>query len=107
MDQERRTRIARGGLSLLLAGGVVGVVALAGLPVTTALLSGLVGVGVACLLVGVYADRPVAMAVWLSPVVAAVVLALFGDAGSDSLLTQAALLGVIGVAQVIFSQVRG
>lgn len=102
MDQTRRTRVARGGLSLLLAGVIVGVVTVTGVPASTVLALALVVVGVAALVVGSVADQQVLLGVWLAPVVAGVVLYAFEAA---TLGTQAALLVAIGVAQLLFSQV--
>ena len=108
MDQERRTSIARGGLTLLLGGGIVGAIALSGVSVTTALIGALLGLSAALLVTGYKTDRQALLAVWFAPVVAAIVLFLFADGGSgDTLLLQAGLLAVIGVGQVLLSQLGG
>ncbi|MFD1646575.1 hypothetical protein [Haloarchaeobius litoreus] len=101
MDASSRTRVARGGLSLLLAGAIVGLVAVSGLQNTTGLAVAFVVFGVAALVVGKAAEQQVLLGIWLAPVVAGVIVYAFEP---DALLTQSFLLGVIGVAQLLFSQ---
>jgi hypothetical protein len=101
MDASSRTRVARGGLSLLLAGVVVGIAAASGLQNTTGLAITLVVFGVAALVVGKVTEQQVLLGIWLAPVVAGVIVYAFEP---DALLTQAFLLGAIGVAQLLFSQ---
>ncbi|WP_256295756.1 hypothetical protein [Haloarchaeobius salinus] len=101
MDASSRTRVARGGLSLLLAGAIVGIVAASGVQNTTGLAVTLVVSGVVALVVGKAVEQQVLLGIWLAPVVAGVIVYVFEP---DALLTQSFLLGVIGVAQLLFSQ---
>ncbi|MFC4405136.1 hypothetical protein [Haloarchaeobius iranensis] len=101
MDASSRTQVARGGLSLLLAGAIVGLVAASGIQNATGLAVTLVVVGALALVVGKAAEQQVLLGVWLAPVVAGVIVYVFEP---DALLTQAFLLGVVGIAQLLFSQ---
>lgn len=102
MDASSRTRVARGGLSLLLAGALVGIVSASGLQNTTGLAVTLVVLGVVALAVGKAVEQQVLLGIWLAPVVAGIIVYAFEPA---ALLTQAFLLGAIGVAQLLFSQI--
>ncbi|WP_435334146.1 hypothetical protein [Haloarchaeobius sp. TZWWS8] len=105
MEQEKRTGIARGGVSFILAAAVVFVLGVTNTPTTTGLAAALAVLGVAIAIGAQVLDNPVLAAVWLAPVVAAVVVFLHQGSSGQDLLTQAFVVGAIGVAQVFFSQV--
>ncbi|WP_121820996.1 hypothetical protein [Halostella salina] len=105
MDQSQRTRIARGGLSLVVAGVLIAVVAALGLSASTEVLAALVVGGVGLAVAGYAGDRPALAAVWPAPLFAAAGLYLFAADGRTALFVEALLFVVVGVAQLIFSQV--
>ncbi|WP_435359771.1 hypothetical protein [Haloarchaeobius sp. DFWS5] len=105
MEQDQRTSIARGGLSFLLAGVVVFVIGITNTPSSLGLAVALVVLG---LLIGGVAyqfDQPILAAIWMAPVIAAVVLFVQQDTDGPGLVTQALIVGAIGIAQVFFSQI--
>jgi len=106
MDQSQRTRIARGGLSLVVAGVLIAAVAALDVGASSGLFAALVIVGVAAAAAGRVAERPVFAAVWPAPLFAAAGLYLFAGDGRSALFAEAGLFVVVGVGQLIFSQVR-
>ncbi|WP_267641615.1 hypothetical protein [Haloarchaeobius amylolyticus] len=105
MEQSQRTGIARGGLSFMLAAVVIFAVGATGTYPSDGLLAALVVLGVAIVVASRLLENPMLAAVWFAPIVAAIVLFLQQDTSSENLVTQSVVVGAIGVAQVLFSQV--
>ncbi|WP_435365480.1 hypothetical protein [Haloarchaeobius sp. DYHT-AS-18] len=105
MEQSQRTGIARGGLSFMLAAVVIFAVGATRTYPSDGIIAALVVLGVAVAIASQVLDNPVLAAVWFAPVVAAIVLFLQQDTPSENLVTQSVVVGAIGVAQVLFSQV--
>jgi len=105
MEQSQRTRIAQGGLSLVVAGVLIAAVAALDLGASPGVLAALVVGGVGLAIAGYAGDQPALAAVWPAPLFAAVGLYLFASDGRTALFVEALLFVLVGVAQLIFSQV--
>jgi hypothetical protein len=105
MEQAQRTRIARGGLSFLLAAAVVFLVGLTNTYPSDEIIVSLVVVGIALAIGSQLLGNPVLEAVWLAPIIAAFVLYFQQETPGPDLMVQAVIVAGIGVMQVLFSQV--